>query len=130
MPGIALANGKSQIQCDDGAVGTKCGSDPSRWLWDTPTMQVTGPSGNSKVFIGGDPVALEGDKMAPHPNGDPCVTTAQNHEPGVSEASANVFIGGKRVVMVGCKYMKGTSINHVVTTGSSKVSIGGAKTGV
>jgi len=70
---VAWANGDSQIACADGAQGPLCATDPDRWNWDVPTVQATAGTSNSKVFVEGKLVAVEGDAMAAHPDGVPCV---------------------------------------------------------
>ena len=125
MSELAFANGFSQITCTDGSIGASCGSDPSRWHWDTPTIQTTSTTSNTKVFVEGKLVAVEGDAMISHPDGVPCVTAPVNHSPTTSLVTGKIFIGGKRAVCVGSKYNTGTPFDHTVSTGSSKVSYGG-----
>jgi len=125
MAGVAWADGESQVLCEDGIKGTQCGSTPDRWLWDSPSTQLTGATTNSKVYVEGKPVAVQGDKISPHPDGEICTESPVDHEPETSLLAANVRIGGKYVVRIGSKYNKGTTFEHTVTTGSSKVSIGG-----
>jgi uncharacterized Zn-binding protein involved in type VI secretion len=62
--------------------------------------------------------------MEEHPDGEICTPTPVNHKPTTSSISSNVYIGDKRVVTIGDKYNTGTSFDHVVTTGSTTVSIG------
>lgn len=122
---IAFALGESQIECTDGAQGPECNPDPPKWNWNIPTTQVTSSTSNSKVFVEGKLVAVEGDSMASHPDGDPCVPAPVMHAPTTSLCAANVSIGGKKVVRIGSKFNTGTSFDHTVSTGSSKVFIGG-----
>jgi uncharacterized Zn-binding protein involved in type VI secretion len=73
----------------------------------------------SKVFIGGNPVAVKGDQTVVHNIlvGDTCVPHVANIEAG----SANVFIAGYRAARVGDAADEGS-----VATGSSAVSCGAA----
>jgi uncharacterized Zn-binding protein involved in type VI secretion len=127
---IAWANGLSQLTCTDGAQGPLCATLPSRWNWNVATTQVTAATSNSKVYVEGNLVAVEGDKMAPHPDGLPCTATPVNHEPVTSLCAAKVSIGGKKVVRVGSKFNTGTPFDHTVLTGSGKVFIGGPSVAV
>lgn len=72
----------------------------------------------SKVFIGGNPVAVVGDAIAPHTIlvGDDCVV----HAAVISGGSSKVFISGIGVARVGDSADAGS-----VATGSSNVSAGG-----
>ena len=124
MPSIAWALGESVIECTDGAQGTLCNPEP-RWNWDTDTVQATAATTNTKVFVEGKLVAVQGDAMLAHPDGLPCVTAPVNHAPTTSLCAQNVFIGGKRAVRVGGKFNTGTTFDHEVTTGSGKVIVGG-----
>ena len=125
MTAIAFALGFSDISCTDGDKGSVCDPDPPKWNWNISTIQVTASTSNTKVFVEGKLVAVEGDAMASHPNGAPCVPAPVLHAPTTSLCAANVTIGGKRVVRVGSKFNTGTSFDHEVSTGSSKVEIGG-----
>jgi uncharacterized Zn-binding protein involved in type VI secretion len=127
---IAFALGESQIACTDGAQGPECEPDPPKWTWSIPTTQVTAATSNSKVFVEGKLVAVEGDSMASHPNGDPCVPAPVFHAPTTSLCADKVSIGGKKAVRIGSKFNTGTSFDHTVTTGSSKVFIGGPSVAV
>lgn len=122
---IALANGLSSIVCTDGAQGALCAVEPDRWNWDVGTTQATHTTTNTKVFVEGHPVAVEGDAVIPHPDGEPCVPSPANHSPTTSLCAEKVTIGGKHAVRVESKYNTGTSFDHEVSTGSSKVFIGG-----
>jgi uncharacterized Zn-binding protein involved in type VI secretion len=125
MTGIAFANGDSSIQCEDGERGDLCNPDPERWNWNLPTIQVTSSTSNSKVFVEGKAVVVEGDEMDEHPDGDPCVEEPVLHSPATSLAAARVTIGGKYAMRVGGKFNKGTPFDHTIITGSSKVTVGG-----
>jgi uncharacterized Zn-binding protein involved in type VI secretion len=122
---IAFANGNSQISCTDGAQGTLCAVDPPRWNWDVSTIQQTAATSNNKVFAEGKLVAIEGDSMASHPDGVPCVPAPVNHAPSTSLCAAKVKISGKHAVRVGSKFNTGTPFDHTVSSGSEKVFIGG-----
>lgn len=125
MPAIAWANGHSNVRCEDGTRGGKCDSDPDRWKWDAELISKTAASSNSKFFVAGKPVAVEGDRMQAHPNGEICTQTPINHEPSTSLHSGKFFIGGKRVMRIGSKYNQGTSFDHSVSTGCNEFIIGG-----
>jgi len=122
---IAWADGDSQIACTDGAQGALCATDPDRWNWDVSTVQTTAGTSNTKVFVEGKLVAVEGDSMLSHPDGVPCVTAPVFHAPTTSLCAANVTIGGKHAVRIGSKFNTGTPFDHTVSTGSGKVIIGG-----
>jgi uncharacterized Zn-binding protein involved in type VI secretion len=126
---IAFALGESQIACTDGAQGPEC-APPPYWTWSIPTIQVTASTSNSKVFVEGKLVAVEGDSMASHPDGLPCVPAPVFHAPTTSLCADKVSIGGKKAVRIGSKFNTGTSFDHTVTTGSSKVFIGGPSVAV
>ena len=128
--GIAWADGFSDIACTDGNRGAICSSLPSKWNWDVGSIQVTGASSNTKVYVEGKLVAVEGDAMNLHPDGLPCTEEAVNHAPTTSLCAGSVSIGGKKVVRVGSKFNKGTIFDHTVLTGSEKVSIGGSSVAV
>lgn len=121
---IAFALGESEIQCTDGAKGPECDPEP-RWTWSASSVQVTAATSNTKVFVEGKLVAVESDAMELHPDGLPCVTEPVLHAPTTSLCAANVTIGGKKAVRVGSKFNTGTPFDHTVSTGSSKVVIGG-----
>jgi uncharacterized Zn-binding protein involved in type VI secretion len=125
MTRIAWANGLSQLACTDGAQGPECAPDPPKWNWNIPTTQVTAGTSNTKVYVEGNLIAVEGDSMASHPDGVPCVPAPVNHAPTTSLCAGKVSIGGKKAVRVGSKFNTGTPFDHTVTTGSEKVSIGG-----
>ncbi len=122
---IAFANGDSQIACTDGAQGALCAVDPDRWNWDVSTIQETSATANTKVFVEGKLVAVQGDAMISHPDGVPCVPAPVNHAPTTSLCAAKVTIGGKHAVRIGSKFNTGTPFDHEVSTGSGKVFIGG-----
>lgn len=122
---IAWANGESQIACTDGARGTLCAIDPDRWNWDVFTIQTTAATSNTKVFVEGKLIAVEGDAMLSHPDGVPCVPSPVNHAPITSLCAAKVKIAGKHIVRIGSKFNTGTPFDHEVITGSSLVFVGG-----
>ena len=122
---IAFAFGESKIDCTDGNKGPVCDPDPPYWTWSASSVQETAGTSNTKVFVEGKLVAVEGDAMASHPDGAPCVPSPVFHSPTTSLCAAKVTIGGKHAVRIGSKFNKGTSFDHTVSTGSSKVTIGG-----
>jgi uncharacterized Zn-binding protein involved in type VI secretion len=122
---IAFALGASSIDCNDGIQGSQCGFDPDRWNWNAPSTQVTDATTNVKVTVQGNLVAVEGDAMAAHPDGSPCVPSPVDHAPTTSLCAEKVLIGGKHAVRIGSKFNTGTGFDHTVATGSSKVTIGG-----
>jgi uncharacterized Zn-binding protein involved in type VI secretion len=126
---IAFALGESQIACTDGTRGPEC-APPPFWTWSNPSTQVTAATGNSKVFVEGKLVAIEGDAMADHPDGIPCVPSPVLHAPTTSLCAGNVSISGKKAVRIGSKFNTGTPFDHTVITGSSKVFIGGPSVSV
>lgn len=72
----------------------------------------------SKVTIGGNPVAIQGDAIAPHTilSGDACVP----HSAVINSGSSKVFIGGIPVARIGDSADAGAIIS-----GSSSVFAGG-----
>lgn len=122
---IAFANGDSQIICTDGAQGTLCATNPNRFNWNSGTTQVTNSTSNTKVFVEGRPVSVQGDTMISHPDGLPCVVSPVFHAPATSLCAQKVTIGGKHIVRVGSKFNKNTTFDHTVSTGSGKVFVGG-----
>lgn len=129
MTAIAFALGQSQIDCTDGNKGPEC-APPPYWTWSAPSTQVTAATTNSKVYVEGKLVAVEGDAMALHPDGLPCVPAPVLHAPTTSLCAGNVTIGGKKAVRIGSKFNKGTAFDHTVSTGSSKVFVGGPSVAV
>lgn len=123
---IAFALGQSTISCTDGAQGPICDPEPLKWTWSISTNQVTAATSNSKVYVQGKLVAVQGDAMASHPDGLPCVPAPVFHSPTTSLCATKVTIGGKHAVRIGSKFNTGTGFDHTVSTGSSKVYIGGA----
>lgn len=123
MPAIALADGHSDVQCTDGVRGDECGS--GRWFWNDPLLWHTGEASHNNFFIGGKRVAVEGDRIAPHPDGEPCVSDPEMHEPRSSQHAANFFVGGKRALRVGSKFNEGTPFDHTITTGVDAFVVGG-----
>lgn len=121
---IAFALGQSQVACTDGTKGPQC-APPPYWTWSVSSIQVTAATSNTKVYAENKLVAVEGDAMASHPDGVPCVPAPVNHAPITSLCASKVTIGGKKAVRIGSKFNKGTPFDHTVSTGSSKVFIGG-----
>ena len=121
---IAFALGDSQIQCTDGTRGPVC-APPPFWTWSSSSVQETAATSNTKVFVEGKLVAIEDDAMASHPDGVPCVPAPVFHAPQTSLCAEKVTIGGKHAVRIGSKFNRGTPFDHTVSTGSSKVFIGG-----
>lgn len=72
----------------------------------------------SKVTIGGNPVAVQGDAISPHTilSGDACVP----HSAVINSGSSKVFIGGIPVARVGDSADAGS-----IQTGSGNVNAGG-----
>lgn len=72
----------------------------------------------SKVFILGKPVSIEGDAIAPHTiqSGDSCVP----HSSVINEGSSKVFVTNIPIARIGDSADSG-----VVISGSSKVYAGG-----
>lgn len=72
----------------------------------------------SKVFIKGNPVAIQGDAIAPHTiqAGSACVP----HSAVINEGSSKVFVGGIPVARIGDSADAGS-----VITGSSNCFAGG-----
>lgn len=124
MTAIAFALGLSDIACTDGVKGSVC-APPPHWNWNVASTQATAATSNTKVFVEGDLVAVQGDAMASHPDGEPCVPAPVNHAPTTSLCAEKVTIGGKHVVRIGSKFNTGTTFDHEVSTGSSKVTVGG-----
>lgn len=126
MTAIAWSDGRSSVTCTDGTRGGKCGSDPDRWNWNSGLVSRTDKSdGNSKFFVAGTLVAVEGDRMEEHPNGSPCTTSPVMHRPATSLHAANFYVAGKRVMRVGAKFNNGTDFDHEVTTGCDTFIVGG-----
>ena len=124
MTEVAWANGLSIVACTDGAQGPVC-APPPFWTWSVPTIQATAATTNTKVFVEGNLIAVEGDSMLSHPDGVPCVPAPVNHAPTTSLCAQKVLIGGKYAVRIDSRFNKGTPFDHKVTTGSAKVIIGG-----
>ena len=129
MTAIAFALGESQIACTDGNKGPEC-APPPYWTWSASSTQLTAATSNSKVYVEGKLVAVEGDAMASHPDGVPCVPAPVFHAPTTSLCASKISIGGKKAVRIGSKFNKGTPFDHTVSTGSSKVFIGGPSVAV
>jgi uncharacterized Zn-binding protein involved in type VI secretion len=83
----------------------------------TSTAVIQG-SLQSKVTVGGNPIAVQGDAIAPHTIlvGDTCVV----HAAAISGGSSKVSIGGIPVARIGDSADAGA-----VISGSSKVFAGG-----
>ena len=129
MPGVALKDEVSLVECTDGAVGTVCAVEPGtgtpiKWYWNTDTTQKS-DAGSSDVFAEGTGVVRKDDAMKSHPNGDPCVASATNHAPTVSSYSSTVFANGKNIARIGDKYNSESEQDHVITTGATTVFAGG-----
>ena len=128
---IAFALGFSNIICTDGAQEQdQCDTDPDKWTWSIGTTQVTAATSNEKVFVEGKLVAVETDAMALHPDGLPCVIEPVNQAPTTSLCAEKISIGGKKAVRIGSKFNTGTTFDHTVSTGSSKVFLGGPSVAV
>lgn len=125
MSEVAFADGFSQVECTDGIRGSVCNPDPLFWHWDTGSTQTTDTTSNNKVRVEGRRVAVEGDAMISHPDGVPCVPSPVNHAPTTSLAASKVRIGNKHALRIGSKFNDATPFDHTISTGSSKVRIGG-----
>ena len=129
MPGVALKDEVSLVECSDGAIGTVCETSgppsftPIKFNFDTDTTQKS-DAGSSDVFAEGTGVVRKDDAMKAHANGDLCVATATNHAPTVSTHSATVFVNGKEIARIGDKYNSESSQDHKITTGATTVFAG------
>ena len=119
--GVALSAGNSSVSCTDGAKGSGCGKNV--WHWDTPTTQASA-AGSSDVKVNGIGVVREGDAMASHPDGNPCVGSPVNHAPALSSFSSTVFVNGKGMGRIGDKYDSDGHFDHTIASGSSNVFCG------
>ena len=130
MPGVALKDEVSLVECSDGAIGTVCETSgppsftPIKFNFDTDTVQES-DAGSDNVFAEGTGVVRKDDAMKAHANGDPCVATAVNHTPTVSTFSSTVFVNGKNIARIGDKYNSESSQDHEITTGATTVFAGG-----
>jgi uncharacterized Zn-binding protein involved in type VI secretion len=121
MPAVALKGGSSSVSCTDGAQGASCGKNV--YHWNTPTTQ-TSDAGSSTVFVNGIGVVRDGDTMASHPDGDPCVAAPVNHAPALSGFSGTVYANGKAMGRVGDVYNSDGHYSHTISSGSSNVFAG------
>ena len=130
MPGVALKDEVSLVECSDGAIGTVCETSgppsftPIKFNFDTDTVQES-DAGSDNVFAEGTGVVRKDDAMKAHANGDLCVATATNHAPTVSTHSSTVFVNGKEIARIGDKYNSESSQDHEITTGATTVFAGG-----
>ena len=129
MPGVALKDEVSLVECSDGAIGTVCLTSgapsftPIKWNFDTDTTQKS-DAGSSDVFAEGTGVVRKDDAMKAHANGDLCVATATNHAPTVSTHSSTVFVNGKEIARIGDKYNSESSQDHEIKSGATTVFAG------
>ena len=129
MPGVALKDEVSLVECSDGAIGTVCETSgppsftPIKFNFDTDTVQES-DAGSDNVFAEGTGVVRKDDAMKAHANGDLCVATATNHAPTVSTHSSTVFVNGKEIARIGDKYNSESSQDHEITTGATTVFAG------
>jgi len=129
MPGVALKDEVSLVECSDGAIGTVCETSgppsftPIKFNFDTDTVQES-DAGSDNVFAEGTGVVRKDDAMKAHANGDLCVATATNHAPTVSTHSSTVFVNGKEIARIGDKYNSESSQDHRITTGATTVFAG------
>ena len=129
MPGVALKDEVSLVECSDGAIGTVCETSgppsftPIKFNFDTDTVQES-DAGSDNVFAEGTGVVRKDDAMKAHANGDLCVATATNHAPTVSTHSSTVFVNGKEIARIGDKYNSESSQDHKITTGATTVFAG------
>lgn len=123
MPAAARMGGTDTVACTDGAQGSLCGINPSRYHWDTPTTQST-DEGSFTVFVNGIGVVRKGDKMISHPDGDPCTVSPIFHAPTLSSYSSSVFADGKNIGRIGDVYNSDGHFSHTISSGSPNVFIG------
>lgn len=107
MPEAARKDHIDDVQSPDG-VGECCAF---------PSVQKT-DEGSDSVFVNGIGIVRENDKMIVHNYPGPCCNP---HQPVLDSFSSSVFINGKRAGRKGDTY----GGDHVITTGSSNVFIGG-----
>lgn len=120
MPAVAKKDGASQVAATDGNQGNLCGTFPTRYNWDAATTQVSA-AGSADVFVEDIGIVRKDDVMVSHPDGAPCVVSAQNHAPALSTYSSNVFANDLEIGRVTDKYNKSTSFDHTITTGAGSV---------
>ena len=118
MPGVAKKGGSSTVSCTDGAIGSVCA--PNHHNWNTATTQPT-DQGSSDVLVENVGIVRQGDAMAAHPDGVPCVVSPVNHAPTLSSFSSTVFANNKPVGRVGDKFDSDGHYDHTIATGSSTV---------
>mgnify|MGYP006125832557 FL=1 len=129
MPGVALKDEVSLVECSDGAIGTVCETSgppsftPIKFNFDTDTVQES-DAGSDNVFAEGTGVVRKDDAMKAHANGDLCVATATNHAPTVSTHSSTVFVNGKEIARIGDKYNSESSQDHEIKSGATTVFAG------
>ena len=129
MPGVALKDEVSLVECSDGAIGTVCETSgppsftPIKFNFDTDTVQES-DAGSSDVFAEGTGVVRKDDAMKAHANGDLCVATATNHAPTVSTHSSTVFVNGKEIARIGDKYNSESGQDHEIKSGATTVFAG------
>ena len=126
MPGAAFADGGSSVACTDGTKNGECDTNPTKWTWSDPLTSSSGAATITKVKLDGNqyPV-VDGDAMADHPDGVPCVVEAVDHDPPLVEFSSKVTFEGSGAGRIGDKYDDENGFDHIISTGSSKVNIGG-----
>ena len=129
MPGVALKDEVSLVECSDGAIGTVCETSgppsftPIKFNFDTDTVQES-DAGSDNVFAESTGVVRKDDAMKAHANGDPCVSSAVNHAPTVSTHSSTVFVNGKEIARIGDKYNSESSQDHEIKSGATTVFAG------
>jgi uncharacterized Zn-binding protein involved in type VI secretion len=120
MPAVARKSGEDTIACTDGAQGSLCGTRPTRFNWNTATVQLT-DEGSDDVFVNDVGVVRQDDKMVNHANGVPCTTSAINHTPALSTYSSNVYVNGKLIGRLGDKYNSDGNMDHTISSASPDV---------
>jgi len=124
MPLAAIAAGTSDVACTDGTQNGVCAINPTKWTWSSPLTSSSGAATATKVMLDlGRPV-LQGDVMASHPDGVPCVVAPVNHSPPLTTYSNKVNIEGKWAGRIGDLYDDENGFTHTITTGSGKVTFG------
>lgn len=103
MPAIARGNGVDQVDTVHNATGALC---------DVAPIVTYTDECSASVFIDGQGVVREGDKVMVHP-----FPSCETHQPVLVTFSSTVFIDGKGVGRVGDTYGCGAQI----ITGSSSV---------
>lgn len=110
MPAVARKNKTDSVKSPHG-VGAECKS-PATYKTD---------EGSSNVFVNGEGVVREGDKMEKHPK-----PGCANHEPVLKSFSSKVYVNGKRLGRFGDAYKEAG--DHIISSGSENVFDGSPQT--